>query len=117
MGAQFSNILFILLLVAVFWFVAIRPQQQRQKQQRAMLDALKPGDEIITAGGIFATVVAVGERLRIRVADGTELEISPAAVGQVLPASGADSSAATISAQDETTAGSSAADDEAPTDA
>ncbi|HSK47817.1 MAG TPA: preprotein translocase subunit YajC [Coriobacteriia bacterium] len=113
MGAQFSNIVFIVLLVAVFWFVAIRPQQQRQKQQRAMLSALAPGDEIITAGGIYATVVAAGERVRIRVADGTEFEISPAAVGQVLPATefGADAE------DDEADAGSVAEDDEAPTDA
>lgn len=112
MGAQFSNVVFIVLLVAVFWFVAIRPQQQRQKQQRAMLSALAPGDEIITAGGIYATVVAAGERVRIRVADGTEFEISPAAVGQVLPASEPDADV-----EDETDAGSVAEDDEAPTDA
>jgi preprotein translocase subunit YajC len=82
---QYSQLLFVLLLVAVFWFVAIRPQQQRAKQQKAMLDALKPGDEVVTIGGVYATVVEVGERVRVRVFDGTEVEFAPPAISRVLP--------------------------------
>ena len=82
---QYSNLLVIVLLVAVFWFVAIRPQQQRAKQQKAMLDALKPGDEIVTIGGLFATVVEAGERVRVKVADGSELEFAPQAISRVVP--------------------------------
>ena len=51
-----------------------------------MLALLEPGDEIVTAGGIYGTSSTVGERVRMRVADGSELEIAPAAIGQVLPA-------------------------------
>ena len=84
---QYSQLLFVLVLVAVFWFVAIRPQQQRAKQQKAMLAALKPGDEIVTIGGLFATVVDAGERILVRVADGSTLEFSPQAISRVLTSS------------------------------
>ena len=84
---QYSQLLFVLVLVAVFWFVAIRPQQQRAKQQKAMLAALEPGDEIVTIGGLFATVVNAGDRVLVRVADGSTLEFSPQAISRVLPAS------------------------------
>lgn len=81
---QYSNLIFIGLMVAVFWFLMIRPQQQRAKTQRLMLDALKPGDAIITVGGMHGTVVDVGERVRIAVADGSELEVARFAIAQVV---------------------------------
>lgn len=87
MTAQLSNLLFIGALVAVFWFLIVRPQQQRAKQQRAMLAALAPGDEIVTIGGIFGVVVDVDERVRIRVADGSELEVANQAIARIVPAS------------------------------
>lgn len=87
MGAQLQNVFFVVFLVGVFWFVAIRPQQQRTKQMRAMIASLEPGAEIVTVGGIYGTVIDVGERIRIRVADGSEFEVAKQAIGQVLPAS------------------------------
>ena len=80
-----SQLVFLVAAVAMFWFLVIRPQQKRAKQQAAMLSALEPGVEIVTIGGIFGTIVKVGEeRLRIRVADGSEIEISRRAVGSVV---------------------------------
>lgn len=81
---QYSNLIFIVAIVAVFYFMLIRPQQQRAKQQRDMLGNLKAGDEIVTIGGIFATVVAVGDRVRVKVADGSELELAKQAIGSVV---------------------------------
>ncbi|MDZ4168865.1 MAG: preprotein translocase subunit YajC [Coriobacteriia bacterium] len=81
---QNSQLLFIIGMVAVFYLLVLRPQQKRAKQQRQMLDALSVGDEIVTIGGIYAIVVETGERLRVRVVDGTELEIARQAVGRVL---------------------------------
>ena len=52
----------IVLIFVVFYFLLIRPQQQRQKELRAMLAAVKRGDRVVTAGGILATVQKVGER-------------------------------------------------------
>ncbi len=63
-------------MIVAAYFLLIRPQQQRQKRQAEMLSQLQPGAEILTVGGIFATVVEIGEdRVRVAVADGAELEI------------------------------------------
>lgn len=88
-----SNLIFFALLAGVFWFLVLRPQQQRQKQHRDMLQKLAPGDEIVTIGGIYATVLEVGERVRVAVADGSELELAKQAVAQVLPPAEAEEDA------------------------
>jgi preprotein translocase subunit YajC len=90
MNAQMTQLLFIALIIGVFYFLIIKPQQKRAKTQREMLSALRPGDEIVTIGGIFATVIEVGDRLRVRVASGAEMELAKQAVGQVLPAGSDD---------------------------
>lgn len=95
---QGSQLIFMVLIIGVFYFLVIRPQQKRAKAQRDMLGALSPGDEIVTIGGIYATVISVGERIRVALADGTEMEVATQAIGRVLPtqaeatgdASGAD---------------------------
>lgn len=85
-----SNLLFIGVMVAAFWFLVIRPQQVRQRKHAEMVDAMQVGDEIVTIGGVYATVAALGDRIRVRVADGSELEIAPMAVGKVMAAEDAD---------------------------
>ncbi len=62
----------LVLIFGVFYFLLIRPQQQRQKQVRAMLAALKRGDKIVTSGGILATVQRVKDG-----SDEVEVEIAP----------------------------------------
>ncbi|MDR2884841.1 MAG: preprotein translocase subunit YajC [Deferribacteraceae bacterium] len=54
-----TSLLPMILLVAVFYFILIRPQQKRQKEHAAVLNALKSGDEIITSAGIYARIVSV----------------------------------------------------------
>jgi preprotein translocase subunit YajC len=93
-SAQYPQLLFIAVIIGVFYFLVIKPQQKRAKQQKEMVSAIKPGDEIVTIGGIFGTVVEAGERLRIRVASGAEMEIAKQAVGQIVPAKSADTDAA-----------------------
>jgi preprotein translocase subunit YajC len=66
----------LIVMIVAAWFLLIRPQQQRQKKQAEMLSRLAPGAEVLTVGGIFGTIVEMGDdRLRIAVADGSELEI------------------------------------------
>lgn len=79
-----SNLLMIAVIFGAFWFLVVRPQQQRQRKHAEMVSSLGPGARIVTIGGIYATVVEVGERILVRVFDGTELEIAPQAVGKVL---------------------------------
>lgn len=102
---QLSNIVFIVAIIAAFWFLIIRPQQQRTKQQAEMVASLAPGAKILTIGGIYATIVSVDEdRLRVEVADGSQLEISKRAVGQVLPADDAEDDEADADAADDAVA-------------
>lgn len=99
---DFQQLLFPVALLAIFYFLLIRPQQQRQKAQREMMNALSVGDEILTVGGIYATVVDVAERLRVRVVDGTEIEIARQAVASVVSrAADAGDSESTVDADDE----------------
>src|SRR5215831_2861059 len=75
-----TNLVPLILLVVVFYFALIRPQQKRQKQQTELLKAVKSGDRIRTNGGIIATVITVKDKsLTIRSAD-AKLEIDKSAV-------------------------------------
>jgi preprotein translocase subunit YajC len=69
------------LIFAVFYFLIIRPQQKRQQALRDMVSALKPGDKVITSGGVYATIKQVKEKsLLVMSADKSLLEISRSSV-------------------------------------
>jgi preprotein translocase subunit YajC len=64
----------------------IRPQMKKQKEHKAMIDALAKGDEIITAGGFLGKVSKLGDSfLSIEIANGVEVQMQRSAVVQVLP--------------------------------
>ena len=56
-----TNLLMIVVVMGAFWFLVIRPQQQRQRKHAELVSSLVVGTEIVTIGGIFGTVVDVGE--------------------------------------------------------
>jgi preprotein translocase subunit YajC len=62
-GGNYSSIVFMLLMFAVFWFILIRPQQKRAKEHQAFLSALKKGDEVVTRGGVIGRVTGVADNL------------------------------------------------------
>jgi preprotein translocase subunit YajC len=73
-------------MFVVLYFLMIRPQMKRQKEQKAMIDALAKGDEVITAGGILGKVSKVTEAyVTVEVADGTEVVMQKASVTMLLP--------------------------------
>jgi preprotein translocase subunit YajC len=75
----------IILIFLVFWFMIIRPQKKQQDQRKTMLEAIKRGDRIVTAGGLFATVRDVkGDRVVATIAENVKVEISKAAITGVL---------------------------------
>jgi len=85
-GMGLSTLLFPIILIAVMYFLMIRPQMKRQKEHRSMLDKLSRGDEVITSGGIAGVVVEVGENfVTVEVADNVRVRVQKAAVGNVLP--------------------------------
>lgn len=75
-GGGLGQLLPIALLFVGMWFLVIAPQRKRQKAHDAMLAALKTGDEIITSGGLYATITNVkDDRYVVRIADGTKVEL------------------------------------------
>jgi preprotein translocase subunit YajC len=70
-------LVFLVVIFAMFYFLMIRPQRKRQKEQEQMLQALQKGDKIVTAGGIYGTIESVGEdSLLIKVEGGTTLRVA-----------------------------------------
>ena len=81
-----TGMLPLVLMFVVLYFVMIRPQMKRQKEHRAMIEAITKGDEIATAGGLLGKVSRMGEGfLHIEIAEGVEVQIQRSAVSQVLP--------------------------------
>ena len=81
-----TGMLPLLLMFVVLYFVMIRPQMKRQKETKAMLDALAKGDEVATAGGILGTITQINDSLvTLEVANGVEMQVQRFAVAQVLP--------------------------------
>lgn len=76
----------LIALLAVFYFLILRPQQKRVKEQKAMIEALQKGDEVATAGGILGKVTKVGEdNAAIEIADNVVIQVQKAAIQNVLP--------------------------------
>jgi len=66
----------LVLIFAVFYFLLIRPQQQRQKEMKAMLAALKRGDKVVTGGGILGEVTkAKDNEIEVQIADGVRITV------------------------------------------
>lgn len=76
----------LVLMFVVLYFVMIRPQMKRQKEHKAMIDALAKGDEVVTAGGVLGKVAKMGDSyLHVEVSEGVEVQVQRTAVVQVLP--------------------------------
>jgi preprotein translocase subunit YajC len=74
------------LLIALTYFVLVRPQRRRQQQQTEMLSELEVGSEILTAGGLYGTVRTVGDdELVVEIAPGTNVKLDKRAVAMVVP--------------------------------
>jgi preprotein translocase subunit YajC len=75
---------FILVLV-IFWLIIVLPQQRRQKRHMQMVESLKPGDRIITSGGIFGTIMGVyPDRIELKIAANVKIDITKNAVAVIL---------------------------------
>jgi len=76
----------LILMLVVFYFLMIRPQQKRMKEHTAMVGALKKGDEVVTNGGLGGTITKVGDAyMMMRVADNVEVSVQKSAVAALLP--------------------------------
>ena len=78
-------VVFAIMLVFIYLLV-LRPQNSARNKQASMLDGLKPGDEIITVGGIYGDVVEIQEdRIELEIAEDVHIEVAKRAIAQVVP--------------------------------
>ena len=86
MQSTLMSMLPLLLMFVVLYFVMIRPQMKKQKEHRAMIDALAKGDEVVTAGGLLGKASKIGDAyIGVELATGVEVQLQRSAVVQVLP--------------------------------
>ncbi len=73
--SPFFQFIPLVLILGVFWFLIIRPQQKKKKEHLSMVDSLKKGDKIVTNDGIFGTIIKVGdERVTLEVASKVQMQ-------------------------------------------
>lgn len=82
----------MILLLAIFYFLLIRPQSKRAKEQRALIDGLTVGDEVVTAGGIVGRLTKLRDSfITLTIADNTEITMQKSSIASVLPKGTLDS--------------------------
>jgi len=75
----------IVILLVVMWFLLIRPQRRKQLEQQRMLDRLAPGEEVLTAGGVYGTVRSIADDVvSLEIAPGTEIRVAKRAIAAVI---------------------------------
>jgi preprotein translocase subunit YajC len=75
----------ILVMLALMWLLLIRPQRRRQLEQQQLLSRLAPGDEVVTAGGLYGTIADVVEdEVRLEIAPGTTVRVAKRAVAAIV---------------------------------
>ncbi|BBE50329.1 Preprotein translocase subunit YajC [Ferriphaselus amnicola] len=85
-GGGIMDFLPLIALLAVFYFLVLRPQQKRAKDQKAMLEALSKGDEVLTTGGIMGRVTKIGETYTsIEIAENVVIQVQKETIQSVLP--------------------------------
>jgi preprotein translocase subunit YajC len=77
MFAQFQGMIPLVFMFAIFYFLLIRPQQKKAKEHRKLLDALKKGDQVVTAGGMHGKVSAIDDQqVTLEIAAGVNVKIN-----------------------------------------
>jgi preprotein translocase subunit YajC len=85
-GGGMGQIVILVAFAAIFYFMLIRPQQKRMKEQRDMLAKLATGDEVVTGGGLIGRIVEVGETLvTLEIATGVNVRVQRGQITQLLP--------------------------------
>ena len=80
---QLVTIGYLVLLVGIFYFFLLRPQQKRAREHKELVDSLEVGDRVVTVGGIHGTLKSIDEdTVEMQVADGVRLTVSKSAVGR-----------------------------------
>lgn len=88
-GFDWTFLIFLVVIIAVFYFLMIRPQRTRQNQQRKMLNELKPGDRIVTLGGIYGEIESLSEgSVVLKIESGAKIRVSRQSIAGIQPEEG-----------------------------
>ena len=88
-GGGMSMIIMMAVIFAIFFFLIIRPQRKKQKDHQALVQALKGGERVVTAGGVFGTIDRVMEdRVEIKVDKNTRLQVLKTSISTIVDQSG-----------------------------
>ena len=80
------SLLPLVLMFVVLYFIMIRPQMKKQKEHKAMIEAIAKGDEVVIAGGVLGRIAKLGDNyVHVEVSNNVELQVQRSAVVQVLP--------------------------------
>ena len=85
-GGEMVNLVLIVVMFGVLYFLMIRPQMKRAKEHKTMIEALQKGDEVVTSGGVLGRITKVSENyVTVEVASNVEVQVQRPAVQLVLP--------------------------------
>jgi preprotein translocase subunit YajC len=85
-GGQLAPLLMMVVFIAIFYFLLIRPQQRKAKEHQAMVSKLAQGDEVVTAGGLLGRVLDVGDTfVTLEIADGVRVKVQRFQVISLMP--------------------------------
>jgi preprotein translocase subunit YajC len=85
-AASFGSFLPLLLIIVVFYFMLIRPQMKRNKEQKNLMENLSKGDEVVTVGGMLGKITKVGDNfVTLSISDTVEVKVQKHAVANVVP--------------------------------
>ncbi|MDX2314796.1 MAG: preprotein translocase subunit YajC [Gammaproteobacteria bacterium] len=85
-SAPYGDIMFLVLLFAVFYFLLIRPQQKRAKEHKKMVEAVAKGDEVVTNGGVLGKIIDIGDTfLTVTIAEGVDVKLQRSSVSATVP--------------------------------
>ena len=83
------SVLPIIGMVAIFWFLIIRPQMKRQKEHQAKINSVQKGDQIVTAGGVMGKVIKVDDSYaEVEIAQGVRVKVVKNTIGDIVPPGG-----------------------------
>ena len=85
-ASAFTSFVPLILIFAIMYFLLIRPQQKKMKEMKAMVDALRRGDQVLTQGGILGKVHKVGDDgvLEVEIAEGVRVKVLKHTIAQVM---------------------------------
>jgi preprotein translocase subunit YajC len=87
-GGMFSTLIMFGLIIVIFYFMILRPQQKRQKERDKMLNDVQKGDKVITAGGIHGTVMGLEDKtILVQISDNVKVKVEKSAVSSVVRSS------------------------------